>query len=318
MNNNLSVSEMSLEWLESVSSTVKPSTYAHYSFFVNNHIIKYFGNKYFQDITNKDIRTLIKDKSSKGRLDGNGGLSPSTLKCLIKVLKLICKYAEDMYNIPYCIKKVNLPKQKKKDIEIFTQDEQNKIIKYVMANLTLPNASILLSLYTGIRVGEICALSWSNIDIVNSTINIINTVQRIQKVGEDGNKGTQLILHSAKSNNSVRKIPIPSSFKDKILIPMYQKYVIGDNIPYFVTGKNKFSEPRYLQRHLAIVLDKCGIPKKNFHTLRHTFATNCIRIGFDVKTLSEILGHSDVSITLNTYVHSSFEVKQNFMNLLKK
>jgi integrase len=315
MDSNVSVEEMCLEWLDSIEPSLKPSTYASYSFFTYSHILPYFKGKLFKNVTNKDVNAFLKAKSSEGRLDGTGGLAPSSMRCLVKVLKLVFKYAEDMYDIPYCIKKVNLPKQSKKEVEVFTQTEQDKIIMHVMANNKLPYFAILLSLYTGMRVGEVCALTWSNIDMVNSVINVVNTVERIQNVDKDGIKGTKLVLHSAKSDASVRKIPIPVSFKEKVLVPLQQKYATSDSI-YFVTGKLKHSEPRYLQRHFSVLLDECGIPRKNFHTLRHTFATNCVKMGFDIKTLSELLGHSDVSITLNTYVHSSLETKQDYMNLL--
>lgn len=314
---NFSVEKISLEWLDSIQVSLKPSSYAHYSFFVHNHINPYFKGKKFAEVTNKHINEFIKEKTYNGRLNGDGGLSPKTIKILSNILKAICHYAEEMYDIPYCIKKINVPKLKKKDIEMFTQEEQNKIKDYIIKNPTLANWSILLALYTGMRVGEICALSWHDIDMQNNVIKVQNTVQRVQDVGSNGKKKTKIVMQSAKSENSVRKIPIPVDFKEKILNSLYERYRQSEKEIYFVTGKTKCSEPRYLQNHLAKLLDECDIPRRNFHVLRHTFATNCVRIGFDIKTLSEILGHADVSITLNIYVHSSIEIKQGFMNLLK-
>lgn len=316
-NKNLLFNSVSLEWLDSIQVSLKPSSYAHYCFFVYNHINPYFQGRKFVEITNKDINQYIKQKVCNGRLDGKGGLSAKTIKILSNILKAICHYAEETYDIPYCIKRINTPKLKRKDIQIFPEEEQAKIKKYVFENPSLANWSILLSLYTGMRIGEICALSWNDIDMENNVINIKNTVQRVQNQDATTQHKTKIVIQSAKSENSIRKIPIPIEFKEKILSPLYKKYGQSEKNIYFVTGKNKCSEPRHLQFALAKLLEKCCIPKKNFHVLRHTFATNCIRMGFDVKTLSEILGHADVSITLNIYVHSSLEVKQDFMNLLK-
>ena len=176
---------------------------------------------------------------------------------------------------------------------------------YLTSNPNASNVGILLSATTGIRIGELCALKWGSIDLEKRTLTIKNTVQRIKSI--DGSTATKLIITLPKSNSSVRKIPLPD-----FIIPILRN-LKGNNDYYILSGTRAIIEPRTMQYRFKHILSDLNLPNVSFHSLRHGFATTCIALGFDVKTLSEILGHSSVEITLNRYVHSSMERKAEFM-----
>ena len=174
----------------------------------------------------------------------------------------------------------------------------------------------MVSLYTGLRIGEICALQWKNISVSKSTISVTQTIQRIKNTDKYAVSKTKILIDTPKSKSSVRDIPVPNFIMNDI-IRFVPKPFIAE--AYFLTGReDKFTEPRIYQNFFAKCIKSSEITPINYHVTRHTFATRCIEAGFDVKSLSEILGHSSVSITLNRYVHSSFEQKQKNMMKLER
>lgn len=183
--------------------------------------------------------------------------------------------------------------------------EQARLNNYLIANPTLSNVGILLSAATGIRIGELCALKWENINLEKRILTVRNTVQRIKNI--DGETATKLVVTSPKSSSSVREIPLPE-FIVPILFELKE-----NNSCYLLSGTGSIVEPRVMQYRFKRILKILKLSDVFFHSLRHLFATNCIAIGVDVKSLSEILGHSDVKITLNRYVHSSMERKAEYM-----
>lgn len=201
-----------------------------------------------------------------------------------------------------------MPKGKAKEKSLLGKAEQTMLNNYLTSNPNASNVGILLSATTGIRIGELCALKWGNIDLEKRTLTIKNTVQRIKSI--DGSTATKLIITLPKSNSSVRKIPLPD-----FIIPILRN-LKGNNDYYILSGTRAIIEPRTMQYRFKHILSDLNLPNVSFHSLRHGFATTCIALGFDVKTLSEILGHSSVEITLNRYVHSSMERKAEFMKLL--
>lgn len=201
-----------------------------------------------------------------------------------------------------------MPKGKAKEKSLLGKTEQTTLNNYLTSNPNASNVGILLSATTGIRIGELCALKWGNIDLEKRTLTIKNTVQRIKSI--DGSTATKLIITLPKSNSSVRKIPLPD-----FIIPILRN-LKGNNDYYILSGTRAIIEPRTMQYRFKHILSDLNLPNVSFHSLRHGFATTCIALGFDVKTLSEILGHSSVEITLNRYVHSSMERKAEFMKLL--
>lgn len=167
----------------------------------------------------------------------------------------------------------------------------------------------MICFYTGIRIGELCALKWENIDLKRGIISIVNTLYRVKS--EKGNKQTELKISTPKSESSVRDIPLP-----KFLIAKLD--AIDRESGFLIQRNGKFIEPNIYARRYKRILEELNIPYRKFHTTRHTFATRALEIGMDIKTLSEILGHSSPTVTLNLYSHSLPEHKKKEMDRLGK
>ena len=192
-------------------------------------------------------------------------------------------------------------------MRVLTQNEQEKLCSYICHNVTPTNLGILICLYTGLRLGEICALRWEDISLPEQTIHVHQTMQRIQDKKTEGRK-TKVIITTPKSSCSIRTIPIPDDLADLIRSHGVQK------CGYFLTdSETTYLEPRTMENRFKRVLDAIDTDPINFHALRHTFATKCVELGFDVKTLSVILGHASVNITMNRYVHPSMKMKKENM-----
>lgn len=191
---------------------------------------------------------------------------------------------------------------------MLSAEQQERLKSYISANQNHTTMGVALSLYTGIRIGELCALQWGDINFEKRSLTVRKTIQRIQC--RDSNRRTKLMITAPKSSSSVRDIPIPECLFDML----WQFRAHRDS--YVLSGKNKPVEPRTMQYRFAKLLNNADLPSVHFHSLRHAFASGCIALGFDVKTLSEILGHSSIELTLNRYVHSSMERKRECMRLL--
>lgn len=257
----------------------------------------------------EEILNFSNDLLISGGQNGNG-LSPKTVNSILSVLKGIFLYATQHEKLSVAdIWKISF-KQPQKPMRILSLAEQEKLSRFLYENLTLSNLGILVCLYTGVRIGEICALKWEDISFDEQYLYVHKTMQRLQNK-ENNEQKTSVIISEPKSDCSIRKIPLP----DKIFQLIVSARCQGNT--YFLTGSaNAFVEPRTLQNRFKAVIKICNINNANFHALRHTFATRCIELGFDPKSLSEILGHSSVNITLNRYVHPSMELKQKNMNKL--
>ena len=238
-----------------------------------------------------------------------GGLPPKRGKDLICILTQILKYGErNGFSIGFEYKFLQ-PSVQRPETQVLTIDEQKRFIKYVKENLNHENVGVLICLYTGIRLGELCALTWKDIDLQSGTLKISKTLQRIP--ASEGVRKTKIIIDQPKSKNSNRKIPIPA-FLLKDLRNLSSRY---DTEAYVLTGqKNRFIEPRTYQNKFKKYLKLAQMPDINFHALRHTFATRAVENDFEIKSLSEILGHATVNFTLDRYVHSSEELKKMEMN----
>lgn len=300
----LTVRDAAQQWLSSAKLRVKESSYANYESIISKHILPILGGEYMQNLTTQKLNDFIHYKLSKGRLNGNGGLSAKSVRDIMTVYRSIESYASREYGIKET--HFTMPKIEKKQTDVLNAFERKKLENYLLHNQNNTNISVLLCLFTGLRVGELCGLKWSNIDFENGTISVSRTVQRINKHGK-----SEVVIGSPKSKSSVRTVPIP----DFVLNILRQKRK-GDDF-YIITGTGKPTEPRTMQNRFKVILKICGIRSVNFHLLRHTYATVCIENGFDPKTLSELLGHADASITLNRYVHSSMQMKKNYVSRLK-
>lgn len=192
-----------------------------------------------------------------------------------------------------------------KGCSVLSNKEMEQLVSYCFYEQNSISTAIIISLYGGLRLGEICALSWKDIDLSDGIITVNQTVQRLKQRNSKLSK-TALIISIPKSDTSYRKVVIPQ-FLQSYLIEYYKHLGIKDG--YILTGSSKIADPRTIQYQFKRVCHNLGF-QTNFHTLRHTYATNCVKSGVDIKTLSEMLGHSDISITLSRYVHSSIELKR--------
>lgn len=298
------------EWIDTMQSQIKESSYVKYTNILTNHLFPKFENYRIEEIQIEDVILYCNELLTSGGKN-NKGLSPKTVTDIISVLKNIFEYANisGKYSVAD-INKISI-KQKQRQMRILSLSEQQRLDQYLRNNLTLSNLGVLLCLYTGLRIGEICALKWEDISFEEQYISVSKTMQRIQNKNKLGGDKTKILISSPKSKSSIRKIPIPADvFKHISILKMS-----GDN--FFLTGlPQTYIEPRTMQNRFKVILTACGIEDANFHALRHTFATRCIELGFDVKSLSEILGHASVNITMNRYVHPSMELKKKNMDKL--
>lgn len=285
------------EWLKYKKNTVKKSTYYNYSYSVAKYLYPSFAGKNITKI--KNYNNFIEELSDT--------LSPKTVRDIVTKLKEIINFYEEEHNTKINVKKMSLPKLNKKEIQILSNKEKQKLEKYCIEQNSLKSLGILICLNTGLRIGEVCALRWENIDFESKKIHIEKTIERIYSKEE--NK-TIVIIDTPKSITSVRTIPINSKLYN-ILKQIRGKSKKTD---FVLAGSSEhYVEPRNYQYHFKEILKRSKVKKYKFHTLRHTFATNCIEAGMDIKSLSEILGHADVSITLNIYVHSSDKIKRKYL-----
>lgn len=291
----ITVTELIAEWLSSMKNHVKPCTYQKYECVCRNHIISDLGTIAVRYISRFTIMSFTERLLEKN-------LSAKTVNDTLIVLGLALKYAQETYSIT--VPKINYVKEHQREMRVFSAQEQRVITEYLLQQIDIHKFGVLLALYTGMRIGELCALRWD--DITDEHIIINKTMMRIKN--EQGK--TEVKIGSPKSESSNRIIPTP-----KYLLPMINQF--RSNGYVLSNDKLKYTEPRLMQIKFGQMIAECNIEKTNFHALRHTFATRCIEAGVDVKTLSELLGHSDVKTTLNRYVHSSFELKQKSMEQLE-
>ena len=297
------------EWLRQQQPELKASSYSKYANMLRLYLNPRFGSAAIQDISRNEVQQFSRDLLLTGG-KAKTGLAPKTVNSAISILKNILEYARKERGLHVAdIKDVSVREQKK-PMQVFSKTEQSLLSRHLCDNPSPCNIGILLCLYTGMRIGEVCALRWGDIFLDEQYLFVHQTMQRIQLEGEDGKK-TRVVIGPPKSECSIRKIPIPTEML-QLLIPVKRQ-----NEAFLLTGMiHSYIEPRSMENRFKTVIDECGVSDLNFHALRHTFATRCIELGFDIKSLSEILGHANVNITLNRYVHPSMDLKQANMNRL--
>ena len=287
-------SQAASEWLAAISSRRKYSTFIKYDSIYRTHLADAIGSCRLSSGTAQELREKIFDHVSRKCL------SESMQKSVICVVNQILAFANRQYltNMPMLERPA--VKAKKKAVGTFSWAEQALLLECVYRQMNLFMAVVLLCLYTGLRLGELCALQWSDIDFEGKTLTVNRTVQR---VAMPGYMTKTILLESAQ-----RTIPLTAE-----LLQVLSQFK-GEH-PY-VFGEEKPLDPRTMQYRFKRILKEAGIEIRNFHTLRHTFATNCVENGMDVKALSEFLGHSDVKITLNRYVHPTMDSKRKQIRAL--
>lgn len=304
----MTVKEISDQWLAEKKLTVKSASYSSYRRLLSNHIYPEFGGIRCTALTKQMLNRFISELLVSGRKDGGGGLSPKTVRDVVVVLKAVFSYAHNEYNLADPTENIRLPRIDKgcEEQSVLEKTERIKLEYHLIHNQSKTNMGILLCLYTGLRIGELCALKWQDINFGTEQVSVTKTIQRISC--DDGT--TELAVGSPKSVSSIRDVPIPEFICKELL------RFKGSANAYILSGCGTPIEPRTMQNRFKAVLKQCGLHDRNFHSLRHTYATICIENGFDPKALSELLGHADVSITMNRYVHSSAEMKKRYVSRL--
>lgn len=308
-NDALLFSAVAARWEQNISQQVKESTFVKYHVILTNHLLPALGDVNVEEMTHERIESLsISLLRGEGR--GKRPLAPRTVSDILSVLRSILRFARRGGAIIPCDGSSVRIRRTTADIRVLTRHEQDVLCKYLYNNVSSRNVGILLSLYAGLRVGEICALQWEDIALEERLLYVRHTMQRIQSIEPVGPR-TRVVMTTPKSVSSARVIPLPEDLAAII------ENMPGPHEGFFLTGSaDKFSEPRVMQYHFQKTMEHCGLPKANYHALRHTFATRCVELDFDVKSLSELLGHSTVSMTMDRYVHPSLEHKREHMQRL--
>ena len=294
---NISFGMAAQEWLSAVRAGRKLSTFEKYNFIYHKYLETPLGGMSLLQVT----EPIVRDS-----LASCGAVSESLQKSIYGVLNGILRHAAGRRHVALPEIKRPSMEARRKEAGAFTKSEQAKLLSALCADMDRFKLGALLCLFTGLRLGELCALKWADIDFVNKTLTVRRTVQRLYV--ENAGTKTALVETAPKSGNSKREIPL----QDAIVT------LLNDfrNAKEYVFGGDKPLDPRTMQNHYKKILKEAGVDYKNFHTLRHTYATNCIEGGTDVKSLSEMLGHSSVKVTLNYYVHPSMDVKRKYADSL--
>lgn len=305
MTKKVEISEVIDLWKKDKKQYVKRSSYSAYMLLIENHLLPSFGNQL--SVEESNIQEFVFKKLDEG-------LSQKTIKDILIVLKMILKFGLKNKLIEYQPFDVQFPTERERyEIEVLSKSNQKKIMNYVQEHFTFKNLGIYICLSAGIRIGEICALTWDDIDTEAGIINIRKTIQRVYVI-EDNDRRTELIIDSPKTKNSIRDIPMSKDLL-KMLKPI--KRVVNSSF-YLLTNDAKPTEPRTYRNYYKKLMKKLDMPELKFHGLRHSFATRCIESNCDYKTVSVILGHSNISTTLNLYVHPNMEQKKRCIDQMAK
>ncbi len=294
------------QWLQINRSKIKESTYVKYAATIENHIKPQLGNCRMQNLSSQVIEafshSLLTEK----------GLSPKTVKDILITLHTIIKYAGKQMPQAMPMIEIIYPKVPKTEMRVLTKQEQHIFVQSLLRDMDSCKFGVLLALFTGMRLGEVCALRWGDISVREGTIQVRATMQRLQDLGTDTETKTKIIITEPKSQTSNRVIPL-TEYAARLCASRQcnspQAFVLTGNADVFI-------EPRTMQNRLRQYTRDCGLEGVHFHTLRHTFATRCVEVDFEIKSLSEILGHSSPQITLERYVHASLALKRDNMRKL--
>lgn len=303
--NNKTIREIAVAWKEYKRPYVKQSTMAAYLLILENHLLPAFGEK--DSLPEQSVQSFVLEKIECG-------LSVKSIKDILIVLKMVMKFGVKNEWMNYYEWDIKYPTNSaNKELEVLSVSNHRKILDHIQSHFTFTGLGIYISLSTGLRIGEICALKWNDINITEGTITVSRTIERIYMV-EGEKKHTELVINSPKTKNSCREIPMS---KELLAIVKPLKKIVNDDF-YVLTNDEHPTEPRTYRNYYNGLMEKLGIPKLKYHGLRHSFATRCIEAGCDYKTVSVLLGHSNISTTLNLYVHPNMEQKKRCITKMFK
>lgn len=305
MTRKKTLAEIAELWKEDKKMYVKKSTFSAYVLLLENHLLPVFKDHF--EIENEDIQKFVFQKLDQG-------LSQKSIKDILIVLKMVLKFGAKNKWIEFTNFDVQYPTVREThSIDVLSRTHQKKVMCYIQEHFTFRNLGVYICLCSGMRIGEICALTWEDIDTDNGIINIRKTIQRIYVI-EGGERRTELLIDTPKTKNSIREIPI-----SRDLLRMLKPFKKIVNPAFFVlTNDSKPTEPRTYRSYYKNLMRSLEIPDIKFHGLRHSFATRCIESKCDYKTVSVLLGHSNISTTLNLYVHPNLEQKKKAIDQMFK
>lgn len=295
------------EWLRLRKPKVKEATYIKYDTVLKKYIKLRLGGCFPLGMTSGLIDSFTKELLFEEEL------APKTVHDILVVLHGVLKYTATQFPGIFPDLEINYPKECRQEMRVLSHEEQHRFIQYLLEDMDACRFGVLLTLFTGMRIGELCALQWACISLQEKTLSVTATLQRLrdtERMDVDGAR-TRIVTGTPKSHTSVRTIPL-TEFASALCAKMYPE----NSAAYVLTGTERFMEPRTLQYRLGKYTRACGLEGVHFHTLRHTFATRAVEVGFEIKSLSEVLGHANTTITLDRYVHSSMKLKRDNMSKL--
>lgn len=298
---------LSENWLRTRHTSVKESTYIKYRNLLQHYILPRLGTIPVMQITVDILNQFYDWLLTKGGWRQQG-VSPKTASDTFSIVRSVLRYARSQRIPVTCTGTEITMRSTHRQLRILSAGEQEQLVRYLVTHQSERSLGILVCLYTGIRLGELCALRWEDISSREQTIYIHQTMQRLQTPAA-GSRRTAVIITPPKSACSMRIIPIPPALRG-----MLEDYRTERG--YLLTGTENYVEPRTMENYFKRMLQAAGLPNVNYHCLRHTFATRCVELGFDIKTLSEILGHANITITMNRYVHPTMQMKRENMDRL--
>lgn len=303
--------EVAGEWLAYSEFHLKESSHEKYRGILNKYLLPAFGACQISQLTTNCVGDFLKELRAAKASPKESCLSPQYINGILTVFRETAYYsAAKGWPFPCDFRYLSL-KAEKKECSVFTHEESSQLVSYLLKDTDLSKMGILICFYTGMRLGELCALKWKDICLGECLLKVTHTMQRLT-MQDDTSAKTKIIITAPKTPSSKREIPLPD-----FLLQLIRNFYCEEKEAFFLTGKpDKFTEPRVMQYRFLKYTRECGVRPLNFHALRHTFATQCVEMNFELKSLSEILGHSSVNITLNRYVHSSREMKKRNMDKL--
>lgn len=299
------IREIAAAWKEYKRPYVKQSTMAAYVLILENHILPTFGED--NSLPEQSVQAFVLHKIESG-------LSTKSVKDILIVLKMVMKFGVKKEWMTYYEWDIKYPpNSENKVLDVLSVSNHRKILNHIQSHFTFMGLGIYISLSTGLRIGEICSLKWSDINVTDGILTVNRTIERIYII-EGEKKHTELVINTPKTKNSCREIPM-----NKELLGMLKplKKVVNDDY-YILTNDERPIEPRTYRNYYKRLMEKLNIPKLKYHGLRHSFATRCIEVGCDYKTVSVLLGHSNISTTLNLYVHPNMEQKKRCIDKVFK
>jgi len=293
------------EWLRISRGNLKPSTYIKYETMLERHIKPRLGGCCPAGITTNLIEAF------QEQLITEAALAPKTVKDILVLLRSVLNYTAKQESGMVPDVEISYPKERRKEMRVLSMEEQTRLVRYLLTEFDACRFGILLALFTGLRIGELCALRWEHLSLPDRSLQIAGTMQRLKDPDANGGAKTKIVIGSPKSDTARRSIPLT-----EYAAALCERMNPGNPEAFILTGTPHYMEPRTLQYRLKKYTEACGLEGVHFHTLRHTFATRCVEVGFEIKSLSEILGHANTTITLDRYVHSSMELKRSNMDKL--